>query len=332
MELSKNNDAEDVSTFYSSSNSFSKKALMENNEYAEYRKTFNEARKGNDLGFPIHIEVENIYGCNLNCVHCARQYVSAKKLNIMDFSLYKEIIDQATAMGTKSMGLSIWGEVFLDKDVFPKIRYAREKGIIDIRLHSNGILITDKIAENIVTAGVTWMSVSIDALSKEIYQKNRIGDFNKAISSLGKLINAKMKLRSLLPSIRVSFVKTSINEHQADEFTRVYGQYFDVAIQHFIDPGKLMPKELNPKVMLLSDKTQCFENFYKVFIRTDGTVVPCCEDIQSQIILGNIRQNSLGEIYNGSVAKELRKQHLDGNIKNALCKKCLCIEVDGREK
>jgi len=306
----------------SSTNENLKKSLLSLPEYIKYREIFNNAISGIEYDFPIHIEIENIYACNLSCVHCARQYVKNKESKIMEKGLYEKILNEAVKIGTRSLGFAVWGEVFLDKDIFNKIKLAKDSGIIDTRLHSNGLLIDEDIAHKIVKSGVTWMSISLDAATESIYTKMRGGCFKNAVFAIGNIINAKLLNNSLTPQLRVSFVKTNINENEAKIFSEVFGQYCDVAIQEFYDANAILP-DMNPKNKKFKTKTKCFENFFKVFIRYNGDVVPCCEDIHSSIKLGNIKNNSLYNIYNSDYSIRFRKQHKEGRIQNKLCRICL---------
>lgn len=318
-----NNQYKHTHNTVSTSNCQGEQELLENPEFIQYRKVYERAQKGEEFDYPIHMEIENIYACNLHCPHCAREHIADTAVKTMDLDLYKRVIDEGTAMGARSLGFAIWGEVFLDKHIFEKVDYAREKGILDIRLHSNGILVTEEIAEKIVKHGITWMSISLDACSPETFAHTRGGDYGKAVDSLGKIVNAKLRNNSVLPVMRVSFVKTSMNEHEVELFQKVFGAYFDVAIQDFQDPNKILPTSLEPSYKEDQNYEQCFSNFYKVFVRADGTVIPCCQDIESKINLGNMNDNSLYEIYNGPIAKDLRRQHTEKNITNPQCRTCL---------
>jgi len=311
-----------IENIVSSTNENVKKDISSLPEYRKYREIYNNAISGVEYDFPIHIEIENIYACNLSCMHCARQYVNNKEIKMMENGLYDKIIHEAVKIGTRSLGFAIWGEVFLDKDIFNKIKLAKQSGILDIRLHSNGLLIDDDIADQIVKSGVTWMSISLDAATEKIYKKMRGGNFKKAVFSIGNIINAKLLNNLLSPQLRVSFVKTNINENEVKMFSEIFGQYCDVAIQEFYDSNAILP-DMNPKNKMFKKKTKCYENFFKVFIRHNGDVVPCCEDINSNILLGNVKNNSLYDIYNSEFSIRFRRQHKEGRIKNKQCRICL---------
>ena len=56
--------------------------------------------------FPLHVDFEASFKCNLNCEMCFRRYIEKKDYNDMDFDLYKKGIDEYTANDLYSIRLS----------------------------------------------------------------------------------------------------------------------------------------------------------------------------------------------------------------------------------
>ena len=46
----------------------------------------------------------------------------------------------------------------------------------------------------------------------------------------------------------------------------------------------------------------------------DGNVVPCTQISNNELVLGNINENTLEEIWNSKKYKEFRKMHITGNF------------------
>ena len=58
-------------------------------------------------------------------------------------------------------------------------------------------------------------------------------------------------------------------------------------------------------------------------INSDGTVSACCVDWKRKLIVGNAKDNSLVDIWNGQRYNNLRIKHLKGRRnKIAYCKNC----------
>ena len=55
----------------------------------------------------------------------------------------------------------------------------------------------------------------------------------------------------------------------------------------------------------------------------DGTINPCCIDRHNHLALGNIRDNTLLELFDSAKCHKLRMSHIDGNLEEfSFCKNC----------
>jgi radical SAM protein with 4Fe4S-binding SPASM domain len=58
-------------------------------------------------------------------------------------------------------------------------------------------------------------------------------------------------------------------------------------------------------------------------VHSDGIVTPCCIDSNRDLIMGNIRKDSIKEIWKNEAYQDIRKKHLDGMIDEVpTCRKC----------
>ena len=69
-------------------------------------------------------------------------------------------------------------------------------------------------------------------------------------------------------------------------------------------------------------KVTCRKPWWRMSVQWDGTVVPCCLDYNNKLVLGNVKDQTLTEIWNGPRMKELRREFLSGKVTNPLCKDC----------
>ena len=49
-------------------------------------------------------------------------------------------------------------------------------------------------------------------------------------------------------------------------------------------------------------------------VMVDGSVVPCTQDYNTEMLLGNANLQSLKEIWNSSIYDNFRKWHINGNF------------------
>jgi hypothetical protein len=67
----------------------------------------------------------------------------------------------------------------------------------------------------------------------------------------------------------------------------------------------------------------CPDLFRRMFVYNDGVCGPCCGDWERKIVVGSVLENSIFEIWNGSVYKNIRKLHLSGRyFEIPVCRSC----------
>jgi len=62
----------------------------------------------------------------------------------------------------------------------------------------------------------------------------------------------------------------------------------------------------------------------------DGTVVPCCTDFEGLIPLGNVKGQSLSEIFLGKPKHDLRRGFNRFQVHHPICQKCLGADTRGK--
>ena len=67
----------------------------------------------------------------------------------------------------------------------------------------------------------------------------------------------------------------------------------------------------------------CSEPWIGITITAEGNVVPCCYDYDEKYIIGNLKEESLEQIWNNKRMRLLRRQVKTKTLyKNPLCKTC----------
>lgn len=83
------------------------------------------------------------------------------------------LIDEMKAVGTEMLILT-GGEPLLRKDIYAIARYASEQGLWVV-MGTNGVLVTDAVAEKMIECGVKGVGISIDSLDPEKHNRFRGG-------------------------------------------------------------------------------------------------------------------------------------------------------------
>lgn len=289
--------------------------------YKKYRDKWNETLKGSvTTDYPLHLNFELTYGCNLKCEMCIyslpiseRGYRIEKNRRI-SLENFSEIIDEGSEMGLCSVSLNSYNEPLLCKNIDEYVKYAKKKNIIDIFFSSNAILLEEEMIIKLLESGLTKILFSIDAFTSETYEKIRKADkLKKVVSNILRFVGKKNELNKKLPITRVSFVENAINTHEKDDFIKFWEDKIDyILVQQFTNPfaGKNNYNEINNKFNLdeLNPLNECRQLYQRLVIANNGDVHPCCSNYGYSLILGNIYKESIGEIWNKNKTKELREQ------------------------
>ena len=299
--------------------------------YLDYRKKWKQATDEKHLfPFPLHIDLELKNACNLRCTMCFRQINTERKIGgTMTGYLFDKIIDECGAKGLPAINFGLGSEPLLTRDLPQKIETARKKGIIDCMFHSNGMLLDKDMTEALLQSGLTKAMFSIDAFSKDTYDQVRIGgDFDTVMRNVTYFIERRNQLGLKLPIVRVSFVRTKLNEHEVDDFLNYWQERANYAsIQEFVNPSQKLDNNLCPeehKFSYIPKTFICEQPWQRLSIDYEGYVYPCCKDYEWVMKMGNVNEQSIEEIWNSDKMNTHRKLHLNGQYhKIPTCRKCV---------
>ncbi len=277
--------------------------------YLQYRSEWDRSEKGEYLpDFPIQLDLELADYCNLQCSMCPRSIDRGSNARL-SFSDFKRLIDEGAENGLRAIGLSGGGEPLLNKNLLEMISYASSKGIIDIRLITNGTLLTPELSQKLVTSGLTWISISIDAMKPETYKKIRGGDLRKLENSITALLDAREKSKQLLPVVRVSYISMQVNRDETDDFVAKWSPLVDfIDIQDYLDNIGIKTSSIKVDLDDALDKWWCFMPWQRMGITAQGIATPCCTFQGRELPMGDIHQHTITEIWNSELMTKLREQ------------------------
>ena len=305
-------------------------------KFEEYRKKFTAASNFQlETNFPLYLNIELHQICNLKCPMCAigepkanQKYVTDDK---MSWETYEKIILEAEKYGCPSVCPQGTNEPLLTPDLEKYIKFASEHGFIDIMINSNATLLNEERAKKLLESGLTRIRFSLDAITKNTYDKIRIGgDYEKAIKNIHKFLEIKKEGGYKLPIVGVNFCRMKINEHEVNDFIDYWKDKVDlVAIQNFVPPElqsdytSFIPSASEFHESLLKD-FRCGQPWQRLYIKNNGEVCPCCTFFNEELSLGNISKHSLKQLWDLPDMKNLRSLHKQGRYyENKWCDSCV---------
>jgi len=307
--------------------------------YWDYRRRWEAAKSFKlKLPFPLHVDYELFYRCNLSCPICLMSLPHEEKrrwgdpTQSLSLETVKELLDEGAAKGQAAVGLNGICEPLLSPDLPDIVRYARSVGMLDVMFNTNGLLLDQAVSRELIQAGLTRIMISLDAATPDTYKKIRIGsDFARVTENILRFIDLREKMGAALPIVRVSFCLTSLNEHELEDFIRLWSPLVDFfSIQQYgntfegrfaEDRRCLFPKN-HPYQP--TGPGRCGQPWKRIMVRHNGDVIPCCDASGLALIVGNIHQNSLEEIWQGEKAEAIRTLHLEGRFTDhSVCRQCM---------
>jgi radical SAM protein with 4Fe4S-binding SPASM domain len=267
----------------------------------------------------ISIEGHNI--CNLDCKMCPYSKMTRKK-ELMSMELYTKIIDDCVEFGIELVNLSLYNEPLLDKYLFERIKYAKEKGL-KVGFYCNATLLTKEKSKKLLDSGIDYINFSFDGATKESYEKIRKNANFKITRAniINFAIETQKRLLRELPYPIISVMLTAQDENYTElkEFEEFWKSVVDfVGISQF-DNRKGTDRSKVEKNLTYPCRLLCSGG---IVIMSNGKVPLCCKDYDGSISLGDLNTQTLEDIWN-SKFKTYKTLHLDGkgNMIN-ICKNC----------
>jgi MoaA/NifB/PqqE/SkfB family radical SAM enzyme len=263
---------------------------------------------------PEIVQIESTNICNAKCVFCPRDEMHRKQ-GIMSFDLFKKVVDECAALGITHVRVHNYGEPFVDRKLVDKIRYAKQKGIREVGMISNGSLINEPVARGMIDAGLDAINISVDASGKEVFESTRLGlKYDKVIANIERIVRIRAELGKKRPKLILSFVRQN---NSADE------QAF---IEHWRNiADKIHITELHNWGGTLNQESDvnypCYRPWLTFTVLWDGRVSLCCADFDGHTVLGDMTTSSIKEIWNGESYRAVRREHLESGGPD-VCRSC----------
>ena len=276
---------------------------------------------------PLHVDVELSNICDLKCEMCERRLMK-RALGMMSMETFRKIIDECQEINVDSVKLNLWGESILNKNLIEMIRYAKENSNLVLQFNTNGYHMTPEISEGLIDAALDKITISLDGISKQTYEKVRRGsNFEKVMANINTLLQKKIEKKSRLPLVTLQIIRMSITEHEVDLFVDYWKDRVD-----YVSVTNIGATTADEKVLSLSLREQdrfgfvsCEQLWQRLSILWDGTVTVCCNDFDGFLAIGKIGLDSLKDLWGGDKLAHLRERHKNLNFDGLICAKCANI-------
>jgi MoaA/NifB/PqqE/SkfB family radical SAM enzyme len=238
----------------------------------------------------------------------------------------------------------LMNEPLMDREMFDKIRYINDK-IPDCKVvvTTNGHFLTPPVIDKILAMGegIHKLYVSFQGIDKESYEKTMRGnmDFDRTMANVNQFIETQRARGLTSPKLWITMVDTAvIDARKAVAYWKgrgVASKYTTLENRG----GNIKDAESFSRTRSMSYYSTCTRLFKQAYIMFNGDLVLCCVDYSREQVLGNIVGSSVHDVWNGPVAREIRRKYLGHDFENLpLCGSCkideereVSFDEDGRE-
>tara|TARA_B100001057_G_scaffold479546_1_gene551322 strand:- start:5376 stop:6293 length:918 start_codon:yes stop_codon:yes gene_type:complete len=255
-------------------------------------------------GYPVFssIEISLNGACNRRCEFCPR--VSKKEYpnlyQSLDFSDFKKMIGDLNKINFEGrISFSGFCEPLLTKNINDYIKYIRtELPKVNIDMVSNGDVITKKnfkkVLDNLFSSGLNTIRLS---LYDGPHQVDYFQDIKKELK---------------------------LNDDQLITRKRYLGpeESFGITLCNRAGSVNLKKGNLDIKPLETSLNKACYIPFHKILIDYDGTVLMCANDWKKENPLGNIKNESIIDIWCNEISQKTRARLMNKDRSQNPCNKC----------
>jgi radical SAM protein with 4Fe4S-binding SPASM domain len=275
--------------------------------------------------FPLQIDFEINSTCQMRCGFCPHGRATQPR-GYLEFEEFVRVIDEGEKNGLCSIKLNYINEPLLNRDLEKFVRYAISHGVLNVYFATNGMLLDERCAEWIIDSGVAKVMVSLDAATQQTFERIRKGgDLERIEKNIFGLLKKRNDAGSKFPLVRVNFLKTIENEHEASEFVAKWSGIADmVGFQDQVGlPGE--DSELTSERSSAIDDFRCSFPYKMVVIDSSGKILPCCTFSGRLMPIGDLRSGgTVMDAWNSPAMKKLREEHASGSWGgNPVCLHCI---------
>jgi radical SAM protein with 4Fe4S-binding SPASM domain len=247
----------------------------------------------------------------------------------MTMETFERVMEQIAHFPEKLKNLSLTGhgEPLLNRNIADMVRMAKERNVSEhVEIISNGSLLTRETADHLIEAGLDCLRISVQGVTAKKY-KEICGynlDFDEFTENIRYFYAHKNKTEVFVKTLDVA-----LEQNEAEIF---YDAFQDISDRMYIEQCKPvydgvdftrgMRTTMDRYGRLHEKRDVCPLCFFMLGIFPNGDVEPC-DTLYKPIILGNVHEKTLWDMFHGEPLRDFRMTQLEKrrftNEKCAVC-------------
>ncbi len=292
---------------------------------------------------PVVYNIETTNACNMRCEMCPRTTMMTRPVETMQPELFKKVIDQLSPFTAEQLNrwedfavrsygihkdemsenhyflyviprvivLHGYGDPLLDKNMPQYVKWMTERGLESYFSCNPANINLDRTIETFEN-GLGYVKYSIESVDdlrhKEV--RGQASNFTQSYKDILKLLDLKAQR-----NYKTTIVITMINLNkpwQRDEFERLKEAFKGCDVYVYLKSQDQQWYEDNKQqTQSIHWLEFCQFPWSSMTVKSNGECAECVEDFNNEIILGDVRHESLYDIWNGEKYRKFRNDHFN---------------------
>lgn len=254
--------------------------------------------------YPDHVDLELSAACNMKCPMCytvTDEFLERVPRTNMDFALFRKVVDELAGSGVYSIRLSWRGEPTLNRHFMDCVRYATAAGIKEIDSLTNALRLTPEMFEELVDLRMAWLTISFDGTGATYERIRKPAKYDEMVAKIRTFAEIKRRKRSAKPVVRLQGVWPAIQEDPGTYFDTFTPIVDEIAVNSLLDY-----LHEDTAIEYLPGFT-CPVPFQRLAVSSEGMVFMCLNDEMGRVPIGDVRRQTIREIWNSPGMRRVRE-------------------------
>lgn len=271
-------------------------------------------------GFPSRVLLELTSRCNQRCSMCPSKHLTRPRCD-MPLDVIERCLDEMSAHGVAGVWLYYVGEPMMHpgfKEILKLV--AGRENLGTIWLSSNLRAMTPDIMEAILASSVTYLNVSVNAATKEEFERvTPGGGWDRLRVNLNLIAEAKKSRPGQPPFLRVQTVDQPGAD--VDGFIKLHAGLADMISVNALEKRALVagadPADREPL-----KSCRKLERRYMIVL-SNGETVLCDADFDARNSMGSVLRASMADIWNSEGRRDMEHLNQDSGLASVpVCSGC----------
>lgn len=287
------------------------------------------------VDLPRYLDVELTNLCNFRCRFCPTGTRSLNRAKgFMSEAVADALVENVEKYHISGVRFIRWGEPTLHPEYIPILKRIKEAGA-KIHINTNGFLLDEAQIRELLDIPLDSIKFSFQGADEGTYQEMRQGgDYQRLLGTVRQMWSLRQK-KACPPHTYIQISTTLTGEtaeqiehfkHDVEDFCDYYNvgytklNHLNVDQMNVSEEEKRKIKELQQREAIHHTyRSVCSEAFDKLSVNWNGDVTLCCSDYDNFMLVGNLLDMDIKQIFLSRAADAYRQMIVSGEYGRIKC-------------